>query len=371
MAEIPPGRREHHTTLRDIVQRASVSTGTVSRVMNNKPGVDEQLRGRVQHIAAEMGYIPRTQSGSKRIGMYLREIERTAEYNTYFSRIIYGVQAECRRRGWQFVFGSIGESREAQLEFSRAIHGTQLDGLILENVLRREVVETALGTGLPVVVVDDDYPDLPIEYVNHDAYGGALLAMRYLLAQGHQRIGLLAGPAEHINVRRRLAAYRDALSEATIAYDPALVAQSDLSVDGGERATAHLLASRTTVTAIFCSNDCSAIGALRALRAVGVQVPGDISVMGFDDIESARLVSPALTTVRVAMEDVGVAAVQALSDRLHHPQRPYSTRLLHTSLIMRDSVCHARLNGDSSHPRSSTIEGNEHIAPRKVVMSAM
>src|SRR5690348_12720185 len=105
MAEDPQGSRVHHATLRDIAQRAGVSTGTVSRVMNNKAGVDEQLQARVLHIAAEMGYIPRTRSGAKRVGMYLREIEPSADHNAYFSRIVYGAPAECRRRGWQFVFG--------------------------------------------------------------------------------------------------------------------------------------------------------------------------------------------------------------------------------------------------------------------------
>jgi DNA-binding LacI/PurR family transcriptional regulator len=370
MAEAPQGSRAHHATLRNIAQRAGVSAGTVSRVLNNKAGVDEQLQARVLHIATEMGYIPRTRSGAKRVGMFLRELEPSADHNAYFSRIIYGAQAECRRRGWQFVFGSIGEGADAHLEFSRAIHGAQLDGLILENVLRREVVEMALGTGLPVVVVDDDYPDLPIECVNHDAYGGALTAVRYLLAQGHRRIGLLAGPVEHVNVRRRIAAYRDALGEAGLTYDAALVAECDLSVDGGERATALFLARRPAVTALFCSNDSSAIGALRALRASGVAVPGDISVLGFDDIEAARLVSPALTTVRVAAEAVGAAAVQALSDRFHHPQRPYSTRLLHTSLIVRESVCRACVSSASSHVPSDQNEANTDESPQREAMTA-
>jgi LacI family transcriptional regulator len=371
MPEAPRADRQHPTTLRDVAQRAGVSTGTVSRVMNNKAGVDEQLRLRVQHIATDMGYVPRTHRGAKRIGMYLREIEPTADHNAYFSRIVYGAQAECCRRGWQFVFGSIGEGPEAQLEFSRAIHGTQLDGLILENVLRREVVEMALGTGLPVVVVDDDYPELPIDGVNHDSYGGALMAMRYLLAQGHRRIALLSGPPEHVNVRRRVAAYRDALDEAGIPYDPTLVVQGDLSVDGGERATAGFLAGRPVITAIFCSNDGSAIGALRALRAAGVHVPAEVSVMGFDDIESARLVSPALTTVRVATAEVGTAAVQALIDRLHYPQWPYSTRLLHTALVVRESVCHARVSAAASPVRADQTVTNTREPQQREVMTAL
>jgi LacI family transcriptional regulator len=358
-------------TLRDVAERAGVSTGTVSRVMNNRAGVDEQLRSRVLAVASEMGYVPRLQASTGRIGMYLREVEQFADHNAYFSRIVYGAQAECRRRGWQFVFGSIGEGPEAQLEFSRAIQGAHLDGLVLINVLRREVVEAALGTGLPVVVVDDEYPDLPTDGVNHDAYGGALMAMRYVLAQGHRRIGLLVGPEAHVNMRRRHAAYRDALYEAGVPYDPALVVDCDLSVDGGERAAARFLAGKPDVTAIVCANDCSAIGALRALRAAGFRVPHDISVVGFDDIHSARLVSPALTTVHVDTEEIGAATIQTLIDRLHHPQRPYSTRLLHTSLVVRETVSPAPVTPPSSaYPLAKPTHGDGHEPPAKEVLTA-
>jgi DNA-binding LacI/PurR family transcriptional regulator len=211
------------------------------------------------------------------------------------------------------------------------------DALLLINFVDRKLVGGLTDMGLPAVLVDHLFPDLPLDTVSHDNYSGGISAVRHLIKKGHRRIGFLNG-LPHITVQQRFEGYRRALEEAGIPFDPAHVLPGDLTLDGGLAAAQTVIERGLDCTAYFCSNDWSAFGFIQGLRAQGLRVPEDISIIGFDDNETSKLISPALTTVRADPVGVGRMAVRKLIERVKFPNLSITQTLLYTELIERHSV---------------------------------
>lgn len=349
-------------TVKDIAQSAAVSVGTVSRVMNNQSGVNEEKRQRVLKVAASMGYINSNSQNSnnratscniKEIGFFYRSSldnfvnDTTMVSNPYWSHVLQGAESEARRTDIQLTYRVLDET--PNLVISK-IKEMKLGGLLLVGPAENEFAKQLQSTNLPIVLVDNYVPNLMLDAVCCDAFDGARQAVAYLLEESHKQIAFLCGPtkegtkdgcrpvSEIYSVDSRIMGYCMALLDYGLPINYELFQSNVLSIQGGYEACKQLLARGLNFSAIFCINDVTAIGAIKALNEVGLNVPGDISVTGFDDIEMAEHISPALTTIRVNKETTGATAVRTLINRVANPEMLNLNISLPVELVKRGSV---------------------------------
>lgn len=325
-------------TLKDVARLAGVSTVTVSNVLNGRPNVSEQTRLRVQEAVAQTGYTvnvaARGLAGGRTntIGMLLPDLA-----TQYLSEIVRGASDEMRLSGMEMLLSTASDiARERnQVAFLQGI----TDGLLL--ILPRTADDMLLAVekaGVPVVVIDHRGSKIMLPSVDVDNYGGARAGMEYLIARGHRRIGFVAGPKGYGASSARLQGYREALLNAAIPFDKALLAQGDFFQPSGFAAGKQLLSLSRPPTAVFVSNDLMAFGVIEAVREGGLRVPGDVSVVGFDDIPMASQVYPPLTTVRQPLYEMGVAAARMMITLLRGLKLPSSRITLSTELVERATV---------------------------------
>ncbi len=330
--------------IRDIAALAGVSVATVSRVLNGRPDVSSATRDVVLQHIRERGYVT-SRSARALAGGRTGLIGLTVPYmvDNYFAQILTGATEAAYERDARLVVcpTRFEHDREVSL-LTRLMHGTT-DGALLILPSETPAELTALQRqGYPFVVVDPATPlDDAIPVVAAANWTGGKTATAHLIALGHRRIGVITGRRNEIASRDRLAGYHSALLAVELAADPALLVESDFSIDGGWRAARRLLARHQPPTAIFAFNDNMAVGALRAARELGLDVPGRLSVVGFDDVENASLVTPALTTVRQPLQEMGRVAAGILY-RLIDDQPLDVTRIeLSTRLVVRASTAPA------------------------------
>lgn len=329
-------------SLSEIATRAGVSTSTVSRVLNNKAHtITDEVQQRVLAAVAELS--PNTTSGLIKknldhVGLFSNRLIDTSVEPFHFG-IMAGIQAECQKRGIHFSYTLLHSEAENAAFIRDKVKQNFIDGLIFMAVDNRELLENVLLQGLPVVLINARHLELPVDTFLPDNMTGTTLAINHLIKKGHTRILHLTDMKRN-TIRSRHIAYRTALEEAGITYDPALVVKSDdIGAPEAYEAMKKLLANNPPdFTAVFCANDLSAIGTLKALREAGLNVPNDVSVVGFDDIAIAEFTDPPLTTIRVEREALGAKALQGLLDRASNPaQIPYILEM-GCKLIERESV---------------------------------
>lgn len=310
----------HRPTLEDVAQRAGVSRATASRVVSGSHPVGERRRSAVLRAVADLQYVP-NQAGrslvSRRTGSYalvLPEGMGQVFSEGFFPTLIRGATAELEDSDEQLVIllaGSAAGRRRIE-QFARGGH---VDGVVLASVHDRDPLpELLAGTGIPVVCCERAYGGVQLPYVGVDNAGGAAAAVRYLKKIGRSRIATVAGPSSTPAGQDRLGAY---LRETGRVHRRPLVAEADFTVEGGQAATARLLAQEPRIDGLFAASDLMALGALEALRRAGRRVPEDVAVVGFDDVEQiAAWTDPPLTTIRQDIEDMGRLMARLLLRRL-------------------------------------------------------
>jgi LacI family transcriptional regulator len=328
-------------TIREIARAAGVSIATVSRVINGRPDVSPQTREVVLRVVREHGFSTnrnaRALSGGRTglVGVTLPILEAG-----YFAVIVSGTAEALYEHDMRIVLCPTLHQHEREVTLlDRLMHGTT-DGAVLmlpeeSNAELRALQET----GYPFVVVDPRVRlDQGIPAVSASNASGARAAVEHLLSLGHRRIGAILGPPDWMATTERLNGYRSALAAAGVLPAPDHVVESDFSIESGEAAAASLLDLPERPTAIFGFNDNVSIGVLRAAEARGLTVPDDLSVVGFDDSEQSGLVTPALTTVRQPLAEMGRMAVSLLL-RLLDRQRVETMNIeLATRLVVREST---------------------------------
>lgn len=323
----------------EIAALAGVSKPTVSKVMNGQPGVAAGTRERVERVIAERGYVrhgaARALSAGRAgsVNLVVKEVD-----NAYFTEVIRGVEETLERAGLSMVLTAThDEARRHRRWMARVVeHGT--DGAIL--VLPDEHfahVEELRRHGIPVALVDDRGESPPgVPSVGATNFAGGFAATEHLLSLGHRRIAIVGGPPFK-STRERIAGYRTALQEAGVPPDPLLEKPGGFVAETGYKAARALLRAPDPPTAIFAGNDLQAIGVYRALYELGLHTPDDVSVVGFDDLPLARLLTPALSTVRQPVREMGALATRMLLGIIAE-ETLESTRVeLATSLIVRES----------------------------------
>jgi len=341
-------------TIRDVARRARVSHQTVSRVINGHENVTADTRERVLGAIRELEYVPsavaRSLSSQRThtLGMVTTDVS-----DHFFAEAVAGAEAEARKRGYFLIIGSIEEgSEDDERTYLRLMLERRVEGLIVAVPRLRLAEDDLLADAvarIPTVLVASDI-DLPgADHVDIDNRRGGHEATTYLAEQKHRLIATITGPLDWPSARARLDGYRDALREAGIPAERTLVEPCvDWGLDSGRRAAERLLQSVPKLTAIFAQSDLLALGAISALRARGMHVPEDVSVVGFDDIPVSSVFDPPLTTVRQPMREVGQLAARLIGDRAASARKTKGTRhMLRAPLVIRGSV--ARLDGATPH----------------------
>lgn len=345
---------EARVTIIDVAGRAGVSPGTVSRVLNNFPNVDDELKQRVLTAVKNLGYIhipkrrtaviQHTETPSENllnvssIVMCVREMETPAPRNAYYSHVLHGAQAECGKRNVNMVYCSLRDSPNSITEVQATLQRGQAAGLLLVGLNNRALIEKVTQLNLPVVLVNMHYSNLAADTVVCDFYEGTKLAIGHLTELGHRNIIFVMGPNDDYSVQRRLEGYRIGLIKAGLPYRAELIFQSNLTISGGEEVARQILQSNLKYSAICCANDGTAIGVIRTLSNAGIRVPQDVSVIGFDNLDVAALISPSLTTIHTNIESLGTLAIEHLIERVQRPNRLYRHTLVGVELIRRAST---------------------------------
>jgi LacI family transcriptional regulator len=333
-------------TQADIAHLAHVSRATVSYVLSSRAGgpinIAEETRQRVLSVAADIGYEPNAAAQSLRmrsnrsIGVTLFDTS-----NPHNWQIIRGADAEARANDYTLALTNTAMQADRERESVRELLRRRYDGLILaqahRDALESEFRILARRRSALVLLGNYDGPtDLDVVMPSHGE--GAIHMMKHLLALGHRRIGFVLGVASETLGGERLTAYRQMLAQADIPYDESLVQRCGPAIADGYAAALDLLNRRPAPTAILSINDLLAIGVLHAAAERGLRVPADVSVAGFDDIDMAPYLNPALTTVRVNAEEMGRTAVRLVLDRMGAPDRPPQRISIPARLIARDST---------------------------------
>ncbi len=279
--------------IRDVAERAGVALGTVSRVLNDHPSVTPELRARVKAVIEELNYHPDPNAQSMRskvsrlIGIVVPDLT-----NPYFAELVQSTERSAMARGLSVIVMSSQEDAKAEADRIRALASRKVDGVVL--VPTAGFHSVGAPKGLPLVIIDREIADRPLVAADHRA--GARMAVEHLLALGHRRIGMAAGPAQSASGRDRLAGYQDAMT-AALGEPPAddWIVRGSFDYESGRQAGVELLSRPPTIrpTAIFASSDQQAIGCLRAAVDLGIAVPSGLSVVGFDGIFVTNVVTPA------------------------------------------------------------------------------
>lgn len=331
-------------TLAEVAQRAGVSLATASRVLNGSTrGVTKDLRARVMTAATELSYVPNAhaqalaRSSTSTIGVLVHDVS-----DPYFSEIMRGIQRVAADAERLVMICNSYRDPAREIEYVRLLHAQRVEAIILtgSGLDEREYslnIAAQIGafsaSGGRVAFIGRHH--VPGNAVIPDNFGGARKLGQLLCELGHRRIGVIGGPSLLTTSRDRLDGFRGGLKDHAVLLPPELVVGGDFSRDGGARAAIQLLDQEPQITAIFALNDVMAIGALAALRARGIKVPEEVSVAGFDDIPQALDVTPALSTVRVPMVEMGARATTLALEA-----RGSELRVEHlaTELIVRDST---------------------------------
>jgi LacI family transcriptional regulator, galactose operon repressor len=332
-------------TIREVADEAGVSIATVSRVLNGRDDVAPETRELVAQIIRDRGYIANRSARGLSVGRTgLVGLLVPLVYPVYFSAILSGASEALHENDQRVVLSPTGHehAREVGL-MDRLMHGLTDGALVVLPGESSQELERLLDAGYRFVVVDPRLKlDDRIPSVSAAHASGADQAMRHLLGLGHRRIAAITGPRGWVATEDRRRGYHAALAGAGILPDPGLEIEADFEIPGGREAAAALLDLAEPPTAIFAFNDNLAIGAIQAARARGMNVPDDLSVVGFDDVELATIVSPALTTVRQPLAEMGRTAVSLLT-RLLENQRIETLHIeLGTRLVVRDSTAPLR-----------------------------
>ncbi|HEX7524826.1 MAG TPA: LacI family DNA-binding transcriptional regulator [Gaiellaceae bacterium] len=322
-------------TIVDVAAAAGVSVATVSKVINDRYGVAEKTSARVRAVIDELGYTSSLVAQSLRsrrsnvIGILVSDIE------SFNAELLKGAARAIRGTGYDLVVFSDCGQREDQVGWERrslARVSALTDGAILVTPSGIDVTSSA-----PIVAVDHNVRSYTLPTVDSDNLSGAVTATEHLIRLGHRRIGFLAGRPDLESARLREQGYRHALKAAGIPFDANLVRVGSYQPEAAREATRELLAREPRPTAIFAANDASAIETLAVARDMGLKLPDDLSVVGFDNVPESALCEPPLTTVEQPIQRMGEEAVRLLLALIDDPASPPAQVVLPTRLVERAS----------------------------------
>lgn len=335
----------------DVARLAGVSRATVSYVVNNQTDgripISEETRQRVLDAIAELGYVPDASAqalrlgSTKTIGLIVPDI-----HNPHFWQVADGVEQEADAAGYHILLSSIPPENKYAEDIFKSLSNRRIDGLVMipsfiyQSDDAQKTLAHLLERRFPIVGMMADHGDIfrNIDRVISDYRDVTVDVMKYLLSSGHKRIGLVFGIAVPTLGNDRLSAYRDSLQVAGLSVDPSLIVECGPTIEDSYQATLKLLKLPSPPTALLAINDLLAVGALRAIKDSGLEVPRDISLFGYDDMPLSNYLVPRLSTASKDGEKMGREATRLLLARMKDPSRPPQLIRLPARLILREST---------------------------------
>ena len=327
------------TNIRDVAKAAGVSVATVSKVLNGYTTVNVKTKEKVQKIVKDMQFRPNSAARSLvgRRSMTIGVFLTTGLAHPFFTQIMGGMEQSLKAKGYDLIYLT-QLSWGKDYSFVRHCQSRNVEGVVVFGFQHVDMNFTELiESGIPSMFIDLDVKENRAGYISSDNENAAHNAVEYLISLGHRRIAFLSGVKYGYVSRLRLAGYLAALEGADIPYREEYVIDGDFTRETGYIGMQKLLSSPDLPTAVICCSDLSAVGAMEAIREAGLKIPEDISVLGFDDLELARYVQPALTTVRQDMIAIGKRTVELLDDLINDDKLLPPEAIVPTELIIRDS----------------------------------
>jgi DNA-binding LacI/PurR family transcriptional regulator len=333
---------KRRVTIIDVAAEAGVSISSVSAALNGRPGVSAETRARIAEVADRVGWVPsvRGRSLSRQraftVGLVIQRPAYVIESDPFFAGFIGGAESVLVERGYALVL-QVGESRAATLDrYRRLLLGHRIDGVFVTDIEEDDPRFPLLTeTEIPVVAINSA-AGCPFPSVRQDHVPGLRQLLTRIVELGHRRVALVKGPPHYIHTAQREQVWRESLQANKIR--PGRVVSGDFSIRSGSRAADRLLVGKGSApTAVVCANDLMAIGFIARAADLGIDVPRDLSVTGFDGIELGAHTRPRLTTVATAPYALGEAAARSLLASIEG-ERPDDFDIAPTSLLMRDSL---------------------------------
>ena len=327
-------------TIKDIAKAVGVSASTVSRALTGSPLVSDETRSRILDVARSLGYerneLARAlvKGASGAIGLVVPDIT-----NPFFSDVARGVSDIAERAGYGVILCNTDGRVDRELSYVRLMRRKRVDGLLVcSATLDAPFVQDLTAAGTPFVLVSRMSADPDVPYVITDDRAGARLAVEHLVDLGHRRIGFIGGPENVQASRDRMSAYRDVLSEQAISARSEWSHHADFTQAAGRQVGQQILAQADRPTAIFAANDVTALGVLEVAEGLGLRVPEDLSLVGYDDISYASLPRIQLTTVAQPAVEMGQIASDWLFSRIESDDVSPLQRVLNPRLVVRSTT---------------------------------
>ncbi len=346
-------------TTRDVARRAGVSSSTVSHVVNGSRFVSDDKRQRVLQAMDELGYEPNAVarslkvSRSNTLGLIISDIS-----NPFFAEVIRGAEDAAQANGYTLILCNSDEDPAKEETYLRELRAKRVDGLLLTPAGQaHEYLRKLVRARFPIVFLDRDISSLPVATVLLDNEAAAYAAVSHLVRLGHRRIGAISGRPFISTTMERLAGYARALREAADGVDEQLVASGSSRIDGGANATEQLLALDKRPTALFSGNNLMTIGALSALAAHGLEVPGDMALVGIDDFPWADVLRPRLTTVAQPAYDLGRVSAELLLKVMQAGLPTVPERVVLSGTLRVRESCGSHLGGVAIQASAPSVDG--------------
>ncbi|MEM8487384.1 MAG: LacI family DNA-binding transcriptional regulator [Bacteroidota bacterium] len=326
-------------TIRDVARRAEVSIATVSRVLNAPGKVREHKRKRVEEAIQALGFRPNQMARgllnkeTGGLGIILPYVG-----GEFFSEFLTCIDKAAQESGFFLMISTSHRNTEA-MELVLHNMRSRVDGImIMASDGKPKMLQSLVGGPGPVIFVNSNAAGLGLETINFDNFMGAFLATEHLIELGHKRIAMLKGPEASFDATERLRGYREALRKHNLKHNPCWELPGDFTPEAGNIAAHKLVTLEPRPTAVFGANDQSTIVLMSVLRSLGLQIPQQMSIVGFDDIPAARYATPPLTSVRVPVGDIGKLAISRLIQAVRKKAGEPETHVLPVELIIRAST---------------------------------
>ena len=330
-------------TIKDIAQKAGVSVATVSKVMNGYDEIGEITKTKVLRIIKENNYRPNANAQSLRtnksflVGLFFKDHQDSGVKHPFFRGIISGMEERLLENSYDMILFSA--NWEDQFSYLEKCEFRDVDGAILMGMPKDDPqLKELLDSGIPSVFIDLDISDKRASYIISDNKEGGRKAVKHLAELGHKKIATIEGEQTTVPTEFRLKGYKEEMQAQNLEYKDEWIIQGRFGVDGGYKAMEKLLALDDIPTAVFCHGDEIAVGAMKAIKAAGMSVPEDFSIVGFDDIEISQYLNPPLTTVRQKKEKMGSEAADMVLNLINHPEGKVEPEVIETEIIVRNST---------------------------------
>ena len=327
-------------TIKDIARLANVSQSSVSKALNDRPDVSKKTKEKILKIVKEHNFSPNAfgkglkKQTTENIGVLFCREKQPLSGNPFYSRVLEGIEEEVGLKDYSLLLHLIPECNQSVLP--KMVRERQVDGVILVGSFKKEYVNKVVENGLPIVLVDPKFSDEKCSQVFIDNEQGAFLATQYLIDAGHKKIGFISGDQARLSFKQRYDGFMKALKFNELSVNKDFIRSG--GIEKGYDHIKQILMLKDRPTAIFSANDINALYGYRAIQEQNLQIPGDISLIGFDDIDLAKMSNPPLTTIQVYKKELGSIGVRMLFKIIDKAiNRPLHT-IIPIKLIERESV---------------------------------